>query len=210
MKVLAAIAALFASVSNAASTGEEIFALRDDIRGLCMRLYTVYPKDGKSASYWCRYVNPADSQRHVINECWKSGWSGQGNLQCKYGVEPFHDNAKNDAQPYDRAVHPGAAGSSNNGRIGRRRMQEEDDSASAGNVKATEFFHLENLTDDAETIPLGGHAMGTSFCVLQGMEVIPTEDPSIVSACNVKLNEDKKWVLDHTSAMCHTMCFPWN
>lgn len=223
MRVAAIATALLAGFANAATPGDEIKAMRDDIRALCHKVYGGEDPGKKH----CRYVGSSDGQRHIVNQCHKSGWSGQGNLQCRYGMEIWNYGS-NDINKGDHSVATGANGES---RGGRRRVEiSEDepawglegpgelDDVSAGSPRlsftqeelVTDVFELENLEDEEETMVLKDHVMGKSLCILQGMNVIAPEDPSVTPSCNVKVNERRQWTLVHTSAKCHVMCVPWN
>lgn len=217
MRVVAIATALLASFGYAATPGDEIKAIRDDVRALCHKAW------GAEGAKHCRYVSPTDEGRHIVNNCYKSGWSGHGSLRCDYG-QNIHKGGRNDIQDGAQTVFTGANGEE---RMGRRRVQVEDEhewglegpgdldefpmggDSDGSNDIVTDVFDLENLTDEEDVMNLKDHVVGKSLCILQGMVVIPTEDPSVNPSCNVKVSENNHWQLSHTSARCHVMCVPF-
>lgn len=189
----------------AASTVSELSALRDDMIHLCFKAYG----GGETGKKNCRQ-NPhitASTNKHVTFKCWKSGWSGQGSLTCRYGAEAY-DGMTNMDKPGDRAVHNGAIQS-------RRRMMisgEDEDVFADGATEESKWenqihpvnFELENIEDENEVTNLGDVAV----CFLQGVEYIQTDDESVQSKCSVQKSADGNWELSYTSAKCHVLCYP--
>jgi len=208
---VSAAVALLMGQALGQTVGDEIKNVRDDIRSLC---YKVYGKDTGAKN--CRPVSATDSQRHIVHECWKSGWSGQGSLRCKYGFDIYGTNTVNSG---DQNLHPGSNG-------GRRRLAVDTGVATGmGSGLAEEErelpipdgapaalhsarFNFENLEDTKQTEVLGKYTVNNALCILQGVKVHKTE-ADVEPQCVVS-TEGGNWTLEMVSASCTAMCIPRN
>jgi len=196
-----------------ATIGDEVNALRDDVVHVCMKLY-----GGSAHLKNCRSITDSGPDaifRHSTMDCWKSGWSGRGNLKCKYGADVFNSvgAGNNLNNPNMEAACVGCQQS-------RRRMEIDDedifgeDAAGKETTEESEWeehtgpvnFSLENIEDEAEVVSLGN----VSTCILQGFEYYKPDSKDVRSKCVVSQDSDGKWELTYASAKCDVTCFPHN
>lgn len=209
--MLLAFTSMLVGVSMAGTIGPEIQAIRDDLIHLCYKAYGGTSGAAKN----CRRnsdIAKSPSNNHVTFKCWKSGWSGRGNLSCRYGAEAF-DGLNNLAFPGDHAVHPGTEDSARRRMVGVDGEEEEDVFSDATeeteeskweNQRHPITFELENIEDENEVQNLGDVAV----CFLQGVEYIQPDDEKVQSKCAVSKSADGLWQLSYTSAKCNVLCYP--
>lgn len=207
MKLLWLIACL--PLARAQTVSDNLKAIRDDLRGICYKAYG----GADQGKMHCRDVQDADSQRHVHHECWKSGWSGRGNLRCKYGFDMHGANMQGAG---DQAVHRGAHGGA-----GRRRLGEADGLGSGLSEEEREFieeeehemastgdkqvdFEFENLDDKDVMYPLDGHSIQEALCIMTEVEIHSAE--GVNPGCGVTLGADGLWNMRVKSAKCKAYC----